>query len=197
MTIFTLAQILAIIKTYGYLCVLLISIPEGPIVGVLGGFLAEFGDLNIYLLFLALLLGDIVGDTLYYVLGKWSRSSTTARRIIAFLGVTNEHVTRLEKLFAAHDRTILLIGKLHPLGSLTLMAAGLVEMPFLRFIAYNILGTIPKVVFFEVIGYYFGYGYNSINSYLGYTGILIVVGTAVVFGGFWILRRKLGEKYRF
>ena len=52
-----------------------------------------------------------------------------------------------------------MVGKTQALGSPILVAAGIAKAPFGKYILYNTLGSLPKVILFQVIGYYFGKSY--------------------------------------
>jgi membrane protein DedA with SNARE-associated domain len=48
-------------------------------------------------------------------------------------------------------------------------------MQFLRFMIINTLASIPKVIIFLLIGYYFGSAYVAINGYMERVGIILTL----------------------
>ncbi len=181
---FTLDSIISLIRTYGYEIIFPLSIVEGPIVAVLSGFIASLGRLNIFFVFLVLLAGDIVGDTIHYVIGRWGRHNFI-KKWGKYIGVTEEKIQALEKYFEKHNWKILAFGKTQPIGSAILISAGLAGMPYWSYIWYNILSTIPKIFILEMIGYYFGDAYYKISSLLSYAGIASLI-IAILFIGLYI-----------
>lgn len=191
----TLAESVTLIHQYGYAVVLILSVPEGPIVGVLAGFFVSLGYLNAVISFFVLLAGDLIGDALYYALGRFG-GHHFIRRWGKYFAITEERVARFQKQFLKHDWKIVLFSKTQALGSAILFSAGFVRMPFSRYIAYNTLGTVPKVILFEVVGIYFGQGYRTINTYIGYVAIGSFFVGFLLLGFYWWAKRSftLGEE---
>lgn len=169
---FTLQQIVSWLVVYKYQVMFPITIFEGPIITVIGGFLASQGILNFYAVYAVCVSGDIVGDLLYYALGRWG-SQSFLMKWLKYLGVTPERIKKLENHFEKHSGKTLLLGKIsHGAGSLILIAAGVSKMPVGRFIWFNFIGTLPKTLAFLLIGYYFGEAYKRISQYIDYTALL-------------------------
>ncbi len=154
---FSLQQILALLTLYKYAIIFPLAVLEGPVVAVVSGFLASVGALNVFIVFLVLLLGDFVGDTIYYVFGRWGGRNFLVRWG-RYIGVTEEGVSKLEKHFTRHSGKILLFGKMQmsvlPTGVALLFFAGLSKMSYGKFIFYNILGSLPRIFLLEVVGFY-------------------------------------------
>ena len=180
---FTPASLLGFLSVYTYWVIFPIAIIEGPIVTILSGFLVSQGQLNFFLAFLTIILADLTGDVLYYMIGRFSRKAAKA-----------VHRNKLDNHFLEHGRKTLLIGKLaHGTGSIVLVAAGVARMPFAEFMLYNLLPTLPKTLILLIVGYYFGGAYNQINSSFDRIALvtLVIVVTAM---GFYLLPNLLGKK---
>lgn len=183
----TLSQIITWMLTYKYAIMLPIAVVEGPIVTVLGGFLSSSGMLNPYIVFVVSVVGDIIGDLLYYALGRWGRKSFMMRWAEK-AGATPERIKGLEDHFESHSGKTLVLGKIsHGIGSVILIAAGASKMPIGKFVWYNFISSLPKSLVFVLIGYYFGEAYNRIGQYIDYTaittfmlGVLLVIGYVLV-----------------
>lgn len=189
----TLSQSALLIGHYGYLIMFLLAVPEGPIVAVIAGFFVSLGALDAYLSFAVLFFGDVVGDALYYALGRWGGEKFIPR-FGKYVGITEKKVGIFKKRFLKHDWKIILFSKTQAVGSAMLFSAGFVRMPFWRYLLYNSIGTIPKVLLFEVIGIYFGRGYASINTYIGYVGIASFAFAFLLLGAYWWFKRKFTFK---
>jgi membrane protein DedA with SNARE-associated domain len=183
---FTVAGALALLSSWGYVLLLPLAIIEGPIIGVVAGFLISLGQMNWFIVFLILTVGDIIGDLIYYYLGRWGHGFWQRR---AKKGLTSQRMERFKEAFEKNDFKILTINKTQALGSLVLYYAGTIKMPLWRFTWINIVGTIPKVVLFEVIGYYFGRSYERISQYLDYVGFLTLLIPVGLLLGYWLFKR--------
>jgi len=184
----TLPKILALMSVWGYAIILPIAIVEGPIITVISGFLVSLGRLNFILVFLVLLLADFLGDLLYYSIGRWGHGPW-AKKIITKLGASQERRNRLEEVFRKHSLKILLLNKTQAAGAFILCYAGAIRMPLFRFLWINVLGSFPKIAFFETIGFYFGKSYSKIQTYLDYAGLVMMLIPLSLLVFYWLLRR--------
>src|SRR6266498_108866 len=183
--IFTFPQLISWLEHYKYFVLFPIVVVEGPIITIIGGFLASLGYLRLTIALPVVVAADLVGDSIYYAFGRWG-----GRRFIDrwghYFGATAERVEKLEGHFHRHQGKTLVIGKLsHAVVIVILLAAGVARVPYGKFVWYNFIGTLPKSLLFLLIGYYFGRSYEQFNAYLNYYAVitpLIVV--AVLVGGY-------------
>lgn len=189
----TPTQIIALISTWGYMMILPIAIVEGPIISVISGFLVSLGHLHWFVTYLVLMLGDMMGDTLYYYLGRWGHRPLV-RRMVAKVGITPERMSKLEIGFQKHNLKILLFNKTQAAGAIVLYFAGAIRMPFWRFLWINILGSMPKIALLEIIGFYFGKSYTRITTYLDYFGLLTFLIPLGLLGIYWYIRYRTSDK---
>lgn len=159
------SQIIILLTTYKYFFLFPVTVVEGPIITVIAGFLSSLGQLNIFIVYGVVVVGDIVGDGLYYAVGYYG-GQRFINRWGRFIGITAERVVRVEEHFGNHTGKTLIIGKLsHAIGAVVLVAAGLAQVPFGKFIWYNFLPTLPKSLILLLVGFYFGKAYQQIDVY--------------------------------
>jgi membrane protein DedA with SNARE-associated domain len=184
-----LDTIVNILQAHGSLILLPLAVVEGPIVTVIGAFLASQGYLSLLAVYLVVVAADIIGDVLFYAIGRYGKE-ILLDRWGHYVGVTPERLERLEDHFDQHGGKTLLIAKAtHSLGFAVLLAAGASRMLFGPFIWYNLVGTLPKSLFFLLVGYLLGYAYLQIDSYIvGYSLLVIVVAAIALF--YWLTRKK-------
>lgn len=188
-----LTYVISGVLVFKYLFLFLLAFIEGPIVSVIGGFLSSTGHLNIFIAYVIVLFGDVFGDGMYYLFGYYGRERFV-ERWGRYLGITLERVKNLEKLFGTHSGKTILIGKwTHAFGFAVLLSAGIVKMPFKKFILINFLGSIPKSLIFILIGYYFGQAYVQIDKYIGYATLSMFLGLLLIVG-VYIFAKKLKNK---
>lgn len=186
-----LQTILHLIQAHGLLLLAPIAIVEGPIVTVLGAYLARLGYMNLGAVLAVVILADLVGDTLLYELGRAGPRVLPAR----WLDRLGLHDARLEAMadhFRIRGGRTLVLGKItHSAGMLVLMAAGAARMNYGAFLWYNLLGTVPKSLAFAVIGYTLGYAYGAIDSWIFKAslglGVLLAAGAL-----WWLARHRKG-----
>lgn len=187
----SLAEIIALIVQYKYALLFPIAVVEGPIISILGGFLASADHLNYYAVFGVVLLGDLVADTIYYALGRFGGISVV-RKYGRYLRISDSQVAKLESHFQKHAGKTLFAAKFaHGLGSVTLFAAGMGRVPYRKFMILNLLSASLKSAALVMVGYYFGYAYQRINDYLNYTAILLISLAVILVVGYIMVIRRL------
>lgn len=185
-----LDNLIGLLEVYKYHLLLPVSVIEGPIISVIGGFLCSAGFLNIYWTYAVLLLGDMLGDTLYYSIGRFG-GRPLLRRWGHFLKFNEDKVMRTEHHFKHHAGKTLLVGKAHAFGGLVLVAAGLSKMSYPQFMAFNLLGTSVKSLILLIVGFYFGKAYALIETYLGYYAAIITALTIGIGALFYFFGPKI------
>jgi len=160
------------ISLYGYVAVFALSVIEGPLVTVFAAFLAAQGVLNVFVVYITVISGDLTGDVLTYGIGWWF-----AGRLHGRFGLRNRafrHCIRsLRTDIHARAGRVLLLGKLtHSLGFAVLLAAGAARIRPGIFVFYNFLGTLLKSSVFIAIGYLFGRFYESFSTQFRIAGLL-------------------------
>jgi len=186
--ILSIDSIIALIQQYGYLVIFPVSIIEGPIIAVISGFLVSLGYLNAAVVFLVLLLGDFVGDTFYYFLGRWG-GTRILHKWGKRLGFKEKHIQDGIQYFHTRGGKILLVSKLQAIGSVVLFSAGAARMHYGKFIAYNMIGSLPKVLIFEAIGIYGGASFTVVNQYINTFGAIVTASTVILLA-LWIWWRQ-------
>ncbi len=180
---------LHLLQAHGLVLVFLLAMVEGPIVTVLAAYLARLGNMDIVAVFVVVVLADLVGDAVLYVVGRYGHG-WLPQRWRARLGLDKKRQDMLDDHFRQSGGRTLLIGKLtHSAGMLVLLAAGASRMRFGPFLLYNLLGTLPKSLFFLLIGYTLGYAYTAIDSYIFRASLTILV-LILLAGLYWLLRRR-------
>jgi len=186
-----LSTVLALLLHHKYLVLFPIALVEGPIISILGGFLAASGFMNVYAVYAVVLAGDLIADTIYYALGRFG-----GRRLISryghWLWINEAQVQRLQTHFRKHTGKTLFAGKIaHGLGSVVLFTAGMGQVPYRKFIWWNFLSAALKSLILVVVGYYYGYAYQKINDYLGYATYFFIGGAVVLLSGYYFVTRAV------
>jgi membrane protein DedA with SNARE-associated domain len=187
-------QIVEWLLAYRYLVLFPIMVVEGPIITIIAGFLASLDLLNVYVVYVVIIVADLTGDFIYYSIGRWGRESFIDKWG-KYIGLSPEKVERVEAHFQKHRKKTLILGKLsHAIGMPILVAAGIARVPLWQFLWFNFLATLPKTLVFLLIGYHFGQAYVKFDKYLDYFTVSILIIGAIVLLVYYTYNRY---KYRY
>ena len=175
----TTQAVIAIFLQYKYPALVALSFIEGPYVMMMSGFLIKLGVLTIIPAFIALSIGDLLADTVWYYVGYFFGNGFI-RRFGKFFDLTPEGVESAKTLFSKHRKKILLGSKMTAgfgLSLATLISAGIARVPFGEYIALNFFGQLLWTTVMLIIGYSFGNLYVVIDNVLGK---VFLVGLALI-----------------
>jgi len=189
----SLIKLVTLVSQYGYALLFPIAVFEGPAATLLAGALVGTGQLNAYTAFMVLVAADLVGDAFYYALGRWGHSQII-EQIGRRLGLTHDRLQPLEERFRRHDWKLLLVGKTQALGSLVLYFAGAIRMPFVRFMAWNLLATAPKTALFELAGYFLGQTILRSRKYVDIVTVVTFGVALLLLLLYWLSKRYVEKK---
>lgn len=192
----TLAEIVVLIKTYGYWLIFPIAFVEGPIITIICGWLSSLGILNFFLVYLLVITADLSGDILYYSIGYWG-GPPLIRKFGKFLRIDLDQVLKMKNHFDNHGGKILAVGKITPhIGVITvLVGAGLSKYRFSLFIYYCLLTEMVAALILVSLGFYLGSAYQQIAIYLNYWGaavsiFAVLVVLVIIYRFYWGKNKK-------
>ena len=166
--------------SHGYILVFLVMCFEGPIITAAAGFAAALGFFDPWLILILAILGDIIPDAIYYLMGYKGRLVSVEKKMSS-IGFTKDRADRLENLLRRHFIKTLVGMKFTPvIAPFGYMIIGYMKLSFWKFIYVCSAVTIPKAIVFLLVGYYFGQLYN-INEYIHNIIILIPSVVALIF----------------
>jgi membrane-associated protein len=182
------AEIAALIGAHGLWLLAPLAVIEGPVVTVTAGWLARLGAFDPAVALVVLVVADLLGDALLYAVG---RSGTTGplARLRHRLGLHEDRLRRLSRHFDHRGGATLVFGKLtHSVGAAILIAAGFARMPFLPFLAWNLLATLPKSAALFALGWVFGGAPDWLAR-----AALLVTALVIALAALAVLRRRLSK----
>jgi membrane protein DedA with SNARE-associated domain len=151
-----------------------------------GGFLASQGVLDLKLLIPLVALAAILGDSIGYELGRLLQKSWFLR-YGGRLGLREEHWRRLEGFFQRHGGKTVFFARFSAFFRILVpFFAGAVRVPYLHFLAFNVLGGVTWAVGSVLIGFWAGESWRRIESWIG-RGALVAA--LVVVAVILLLRR--------
>jgi membrane-associated protein len=154
---------------------------------VVGGVVAERGDVTLPGLIALVWLGAVGGDLVSFVLGR-----RLGRPFLDSHGprlrIRPEHVERVERFFGRYGGRAVLIGRfVGILRALTPFVAGASRLPLRRFLPYSVVGALAWAATFTVVGYVFASSFES----AGEAATRIALGGAVLVATALLLAARL------
>lgn len=173
--------ILSLLTEYKYYLLFPLAIFEGPILAVITGFLCSTGFLNPFISYSIILAGDIVGDSLYYWLGRLG-NAPRLQKLIKWLGLTPERLERVKGFIDTNPyKTISLSKIILGIGVAGLFLAGKSKLSYLRFFSICLLASSVICAGYFSLGVFFGKAAEQINQYLNYFASISIVTAIAVF----------------
>lgn len=125
-----------------YPLLVILTAIEGPFVTLFSAAAASTGLINPVLAFLAACTGNLIGDSLWYLLGFFGKSDWLLRRTRRF-GVTADQLEQFTKKIQTHAVRLLFFAKVTN-GFIVpaLVAAGVIRVPWRRWFPFIVLGEV-------------------------------------------------------
>gem|GEM_PF-102255 len=171
------------IRAGGYLALAIIVFAEtglmfgfflpGDSLLVTAGLFAAKGDLNIVYLNLLLITMAIVGDATGYFIGKKLGPALFRRKSSRFF--KKEHLIKTQLFYEKHGGKTIVIARFVPIiRTFAPVVAGIADMKYRRFLAFNVFGGIGWVVSMTMIGYLLGRLIPDIDKYIEIVIIVVI-----------------------
>ncbi|HUY62647.1 MAG TPA: DedA family protein [Candidatus Paceibacterota bacterium] len=154
----TIPAFIAFLESSKYVLIFIGSYIEGSGVMMATGLLWHLGVVSFWPAYVALLTGDVLSDIMWYGLGRYGARPFFARWG-HLINATPEIIAKIERKFHQYHTRILVISKLtmgFGLAAPILTVAGMLHVPFGRYVVINFLGGLVWILFLMTIGYYFG-----------------------------------------
>jgi membrane protein DedA with SNARE-associated domain len=178
-------DISALIAQYGYLAVFIGTLLEGETVLALAGFAAHRGYLDLRLVLAVAFAGSVIGDQTAFLVGhRWGgRLLRASPRLAVAVERAKPHLKRHANWFVLVNRFLIGLRTAGPI------AVGIVGMPWLRFLALNMIGAAVWSVTIAMLGYFLGYGLETLLGDLRHIEKWIFAAVLIGALAAWILRR--------
>lgn len=181
--------VLEMMRSHGLWLVGPMAVIEGPIVTVIAAYLAKLGYMTLLGVYLVCLLGDLVGDAMYYWIGRIGPALLPERWLVK-LGMTEARSLALNGHFAEKGGRTLLLGKwTHSMGLPIMLASGAARMNFTAYMWYNLVGSIPKTALFVAVGWFLGSAYSAVDTWIWRISLGLALVVAVVLLYLWHRKR--------
>lgn len=189
--------LLATVGQWGYAGIFLLMAVESSfipfpseVVMIPAGYLAQRGELNLWLAIVTGTLGSVLGAWVNYWLALKLGRPAMHRLGKKFL-VSEKTMTLTERYFEKHGDITTFVGRLLPaVRQLISIPAGLARMPFWRFTALTGIGAGIWVTVLALLGYYIGEQAENSEDVMRTVTLALLAVVAVL-----VLLYVLGKRY--
>lgn len=160
------------IANYGfwvYFLIIVIAIIEGPILSIVIGMLIQGGYFNWMPVYAILMFGDLLGDCIWYFIGK-IYGHGFIKRYGKYFKITENKFEKVIKLFQKYKVSILMISKLtngFGFGVLTLITAGMSRISLGKYVFINSVAQFLWTGLLVGTGYFFAESFMFIEKMMG------------------------------
>jgi membrane protein DedA with SNARE-associated domain len=181
-------QVLApLLDHWGYLAIGFLLFTEdfgvpapGETVLIAASLYAGAGRLNIVAVGLTGFVAAVLGDNVGYAIGRFGGRALVLR-FGRYVRLTEERLDRAESFFARHGGKIITVARfIEGLRQANGIIAGLAEMPWPRFLAFNALGAALWVGTWTAVGYLAGNHIQAIYTQANRYALYLLIAAALV-----------------
>ncbi len=174
--------LLQLILDYRYWVLFPLACIEGPIIGFVAGVLVAADFFNPIVVFGVLIAGDVVPDITYYCIGRFGNKKGFLERLQKKLRIPDEQLTKVQELWHTRTTRTMFITKFaYGLSTPLLVTAGLVRLPFKKFILHTSSLSVLQYSVLMTLGYFLGSSYSLVED--GFLRIQIFTAGVAIFAG--------------
>jgi membrane protein DedA with SNARE-associated domain len=167
-----------------------IPVPSEAIM-LFAGFSVSEGEMTLFGIVAAGVLGNLVGSWIAYAVGYYGRLDLLEKNKL--IHISPKHLKWADDWFARYGNATVFFSRMLPIiRTFISLPAGVAKMPFWRFSAYTLLGSIPWVLMLAIVGEKVGDNWEEWRHKLGYLDYVVLA--AIVAGlGYWLYKRRRGS----
>lgn len=144
------------------------------------GLLTATGVIDIHIIWVVagVFMAAIIGNTTGYAFGKRTGHAIFKRKKTFFF--RPEHLHAAKDFYDRHGGKAIILGEFLPvIRTFAPIVAGAVELPYRRFIIFNLSGALLWSNIMILTGYFLGTSVPGIKNYLSYVIIFLIVITTI------------------
>ena len=197
-----LASVAPLLNNYGYLALGgLIFVEDfgvpapGETILIAASVYAGTNRLNIVAVGVIAVLAAVAGDNIGYAIGRFG-GHALALRYGKYVLLTRERLDKAERFFGRYGGQIVIVARfIEGLRQLNGIIAGIVEMPWPRFLVFNTIGAVLWVGVWSTLGFLAGSNIGSIYATVSRYSLYFLIVLAILAAA-WIIRTVLRRRRR-
>ncbi len=179
-----------LLRSYGYLALLVGTFLEGETIVIIAGFLAQQNLLSPPLIALSAFCGSVTSDQLMFILGRWKGIA-----IIQRFPRLERNVGRATNLLSRYETPLILGFRfLYGVRNVTPILMGVSGVNHIKFLVLNLIGAAVWAVSFTAAGYFFGHAVTAFMEAVPHAGRYVLGTLATVALVVWWWRRRKRRK---
>jgi membrane protein DedA with SNARE-associated domain len=166
-----------------------IPVPSEAIM-LFAGFSVSEGEMTLFGIVAAGVLGNLVGSWIAYAVGYYGRLDLLEKNKL--IHISPKHLEWADDWFARYGSATVFFSRMLPIiRTFISLPAGVAKMPFWRFSAYTLLGSVPWVLMLAIVGEKVGDNWEDWRHKLGYLDYVVLA--AIVVGVVYlVVKRRRG-----
>jgi membrane protein DedA with SNARE-associated domain len=169
-----------------------IPVPSEAIM-LFAGFAVSKGELTLFGIVAAGVLGNLVGSWIAYAVGYYGRLDLLEKNKL--IHISPKHLKWADDWFARYGNWTVFFSRMLPIvRTFISLPAGVAKMPFWRFTAYTLAGCIPWVLALALVGEAVGDNWEDWRHKLGYLDYVVLAGIVAGIVYLIVRRRRRGPE---
>jgi membrane protein DedA with SNARE-associated domain len=167
-----------------------IPVPSEAIM-LFAGFSVSKGELTLFGIVAAGVAGNVVGSWIAYAVGYYGRLDLLEKNKL--IHISPKHLKWADDWFARYGAATVFFSRMLPIiRTFISLPAGVAKMPFWRFTAYTLAGSIPWVLMLAIIGEKVGDNWEHWRHNLGYLDYVVLAAIVIAIAYLIVKRRRGG-----
>lgn len=163
-----------------------IPVPSEAIM-LFAGFSVSEGELTLFGIVAAGVLGNLAGSWIAYAVGYYGRLDLLEENRL--IHISPKHLKWADDWFERYGTATVFFSRMLPIiRTFISLPAGVAKMPFWRFSAFTLLGSIPWVLALAIVGEKVGDNWEQWRHKLGYLDYAVLA--AIVIGVAYLIMKR-------
>ncbi len=185
-----------LILQYRYWILIPLSLIEGPVIAFVAGTLASLGYFNLYFLAALFFIRDVGLDGVYYAIGYFGGRTAFAKRMLAKISITDDHLEKVRVLWERRPGWTMFIGKVsYGIASAFIVVAGVVKMPLTVFFTYGSIVAVLQYGTLLFLGYFLGASFGGNIAQIINNVQYVIAFAAIAISAYYILSLHMRKKF--
>ncbi len=190
--------IITAISTFGYAGIAAMMAIESAciplpseIIMPFSGYLVSRGQFTLFGTALAGAIGCVIGSVIAYAVGRYG-GRTFIWKYGRYILISHHDLEMADRWFTSHGQSVVFFSRLLPvIRTFISLPAGISKMPFVPFVIFTFVGSLPWCYFLAYVGERLGSNWETLGVY--FHRFDTVIGVIILAGAAWWIWRHIGH----